>query len=382
MSLDRAKEAAAQIIAKYHHDLPEEMQNLQFDILNDVGGSPWLFAILIGKLMALADPGELEVLRKLPLKKWIPKVSDYVEDIIANPVPDSGYIPPISKPAPPPSAPIPKPQIKPPRNVLTAPTRVSVTLDEETAVDGEIMPSTVPPAEELKPGVSDEPPLPPTPPLPPSGAGGDEPPDEPDVPSWLTEMEADAYRQARDRAGEFARGLGNYVDESTGKLVTEIWQGEVIERFADEEKREENLRLLKEKTAEAIAHGWTADELARRLARATKDWGRRWDRIAETELQGAYNDGVFIEAIKYEGENARFARVPDAAACDDCIRLFLNSDGTPKIFTAEELVNNGTNVGKKRRNWLATLWPVHPRCRCDVQPIPPGFKMNKDMELV
>lgn len=369
MTLDAARQAAVRIVEKYHSQLPQEMQDLKLKILGDVGGSPWLFAILLGKLMALADPGEVETLRKLSLKKWLPIASDYLEGLKAQPVADGSYRPVLSKPTPSAAPSVPT-YTKPTKPILerpVEPARVSVS----GVAEGDKKPDDTP----VKP-----PRVPPAPPAPPPGGSG--PPDDPDMPPWLTEMEQEAYRQARNRAGEYARGLGNYVDQRTQTVIKEIWQGEVIQRFADKDKREENLELLRERTAEAIAHGWTADELARRMARETGDFGRNWERIAETELQGAYNDGVFIEAVKYEGKGARFARVPDAGACEACKSLFLNADGSPIIFTAEELDRNGTNVGRKRANWKATLWPIHPRCRCDIQPVPPGYSMDSGFQLV
>lgn len=371
MTLDSATAAAIRIVEKYHSKFPEEMENLKLKILSKAGGSPWLFALLMGKLMALADPSEVEMLRRLSLKRWVPLATDYIKDLEKERVEDSSYKPIRPKPQPKGGTPLPKPAktiIKPQlQDNVTTP--VSVTV--EGVAEGDAAPDAAP---------TEPPRQPPLPPAPPSGGGGSGGPDDPS-PSWLTEMEQEAYQQARSRAGEYARGLGNFANQRTGQIVKEVWQGEVITRFADKDKREENLALLKEKTAEAIAHGWTADELARRLRNETEDWGRDWERIAETELQGAYNDGVFVEAVKYEGEEARFARVPDGDACGDCKRLFLNPDGTPKIFTAVELDNNGTNVGRKRKDWLPTIWPIHPKCRCDIQVIPPGFELDDEYML-
>ena len=113
----------------------------------------------------------------------------------------------------------------------------------------------------------------------------------------------------------------------------------------------------------------------------TGDYARNWRRIARTELQGVANDGAAIEALRTYGAEARVARIPNADACPDCRRLFLGDDGKPRIFTVAELVGNGVNVGRARRDWVASLWPVHPNCNCTTQSIPPGMRFADDWGL-
>lgn len=206
--------------------------------------------------------------------------------------------------------------------------------------------------------------------------------EEPGVaPPWLTPLEANSYRQAHSRAGELIVGLGNYAEESTGEIVAEAWDKNQLEFDADAEARKRNLSLLSEELKEVIARGGTAEEVALNMGRLTGDWGRNWLRIARTELQGAHNEGAAIEALEVFGPQAKVARVPDVTACPDCRRLFLDG-GTPKVFLVSTLVDNGTNAGRKAKDWKPTLWPVHPNCRCSVQVVPPGMAMSEEWDLV
>lgn len=111
----------------------------------------------------------------------------------------------------------------------------------------------------------------------------------------------------------------------------------------------------------AIAEGWDAEKLAAELARITQEWDRDWRRMARTELQGAYNEAVAQNAIFTEGPNAQVARVPEQDACESCMRLF-TFGGKPIIWNLNDLIANGTNIGRKRSEWRATLWPIHPNC--------------------
>lgn len=217
---------------------------------------------------------------------------------------------------------------------------------------------------------------------PPGGRGG--PPEWnppiPGPPAHLTPTEREAYVQAYTRAGEYARGMGNVVSEDCETLVREAWDGEEITLTADERLRLETRATVREETARALGDRVTSDELARRLGRKTGDWARNWRRIAVTELQGARNDAVAIRSVRVDGDEARVARIPEPNACAACKRLFLEG-GRPRIFTVAELVENGTNVGRRGDELRPTLWPVHPYCRCDTQRIPPGFTLDEEWTL-
>jgi hypothetical protein len=241
------------------------------------------------------------------------------------------------------------------------------------AVDDEIdRRNAAAPGPPQQPPSADPPPPPPAPPAsggPPAGA----PPEPPD---WLEGMERDAWIQARTRAGEYARGLGNVLDAKLETIVREGWTGEELITPADEELRIATVRRVRELTADAVADRKSVEDLASDLGHATQDWSRDWERIARTELQGAYNEGVLIDHVRWEGPDALIARVPEPGACPDCERVCLDGEGRPKVWTARELVANGTNVGVPRASWKCTVWPIHPHCRCGVQAVPPGFEFD------
>ena len=55
---------------------------------------------------------------------------------------------------------------------------------------------------------------------------------------------------------------------------------------------------------------------------------------------------------------------PDA--CEACVRAYLTDShgSTPKRFSMEELLQNGTNEGKRRAQWRPVAGAMHPNCRC------------------
>lgn len=197
------------------------------------------------------------------------------------------------------------------------------------------------------------------------------PADEP----WMNDIDRDMHRLALDRTGRFIRGLGNTAAAQTENIVAETWDGEDLVSEVDEALRQDRLKIIREQTAEAVKHK-DPRKLARDLAFETKDWARDWGRIARTEIQAGYNEARVIDASRNYGDEAMIARIPESEACDHCLRLFLDADGNPRLWSPEELAGNGTNVGRRRDAWMATLHPVHPYCRCDTVVVPPGLKVD------
>lgn len=198
---------------------------------------------------------------------------------------------------------------------------------------------------------------------------------KPDIPEGVRDYEIYGYQQAVTRAGEFARGLGQEMGADLEHMVMEEWHDETIVSEVDADKRAEQLDIIREETAREMVEAKDARALARRLAEKTGDYAHNWERIARTELQAAYNDARVIAGVEDYGSNTQIARIHEGNACEDCIRLFGPSQN-PVVFSVQELFENGTNVGKRRRDWAPTIFPLHPNCRCDTVIVPPGFTIE------
>lgn len=103
-----------------------------------------------------------------------------------------------------------------------------------------------------------------------------------------------------------------------------------------------------------------------------EDWSYLKDSIAyvsESSLNAGKVEEIKKQAGK-EGESDPIVyKVPilDEKLCSSCRNAYLDGSGNPKLFRLSELVSNGTNIGKKQRDWLPTLGMMHPRCRCLLQ---------------
>ena len=84
---------------------------------------------------------------------------------------------------------------------------------------------------------------------------------------------------------------------------------------------------------------------------------------------------------KEDPKNIMVAKIPSSDACDFCKRLHLEG-GKPRVFALAELKENGTNVGRKRRDWQAVVGPTHPWCSCAIVYVPSGWNFNKEHLLM
>lgn len=193
----------------------------------------------------------------------------------------------------------------------------------------------------------------------------------------LTQREQHAFERVTRDAADFIRGLGNIIAEDWSRAQVEVWNGELPLEVPDPEKRRERIAAIREVLKEAVQKRWSPQKTASAMAKATQDYARNWRRVAETELQALFNDAAVLSAMENFGRTVRIARVPDTTACKPCLTLFLGEDGTPILFDPVDLARNGTNVGKPRSEWKPTIYPLHPRCRCGVQAVPPGWEINR-----
>ena len=180
------------------------------------------------------------------------------------------------------------------------------------------------------------------------------------LPEWLSDAEKVGVVAAYQSAGGFIRGLGNTLEHDFSQTLYETWKGEELITTPEPAKREEQLRAIREELGASVLTKDTAAETARRMQNRTRDYARDFQRIAETELQGLHNEGQIYEAATAYGAEARIARVPNSSACSECLALFLDEEGSPRSWDLSEIVGHGTNAGKKRGEWLATVFPLHP----------------------
>ncbi len=115
----------------------------------------------------------------------------------------------------------------------------------------------------------------------------------------------------------------------------------------------------------AIA-GWRGLGRELRNRMAGEDRARDWERVAVSSLRQSANIGA-ISAMAEE-KIAELWYDVHPSACDRCKRLYLEDDGTPRIFLVDDVLeevttNGGANYGRTSQEWQPTAL-AHPWCQC------------------
>lgn len=185
-------------------------------------------------------------------------------------------------------------------------------------------------------------------------------------PIALSEADKRAVEWARTGAALNCRHLGERAAQAAEDVA---WTYSEAQRAADETQ-------IREGTAQAVDERrtakWLRGELGRRLGMYEQDL----DRIACTELQDSHNEGAARGILAKHGDNAVVCKIPNPKACGKCRELYVDDDGNPKLFQLATLIANGTNVGRRKEEWLPVVGTTHPWCACVLRRVPSGFEFQ------
>ena len=108
-----------------------------------------------------------------------------------------------------------------------------------------------------------------------------------------------------------------------------------------------------------LEKGKSSQNLASDLGHYTKKWNIDWRRIAHHIIQDYYNIRQAQTYLKMYGSDQKVYKFIDKTYCPDCFALYLtdinNPKSEPKLFTLSELIANGSNLGKKKKDWKPVI---------------------------
>lgn len=191
-----------------------------------------------------------------------------------------------------------------------------------------------------------------------------------------SKREIEEYEIACNRTYGYLKGLGDKMKKDISSYISD----------SELRMRMEQERTIKEGVKRGIIERDTTKLIAAKISNQLNDWSRDWNRIVETEYQGVFNMGR-VQSYMREGDGPNTLIYFDVypAACRHCIRLYLTAGigSEPKLFTAEELIGNGTNIGRRVADWKPTIiTAVHPFCYDDKVEVltNKGWKFFKDLD--
>lgn len=180
---------------------------------------------------------------------------------------------------------------------------------------------------------------------------------------------------------------GQLIDAFVDKINTEVG-GIVNDNLMIYHQKLKN--VVPDTIAEGIARNKTVKEISRSLKDKMDNYYTNWDRIVRTELNRA-NNLASIDAIIENNKSKDFKEIyvyfsgpHDTTTCKHCLNLLFQPDGiTPKVFKLSEVIANGTNYGRKARDWKAVQDGIHPNCFDKETEVLTnrGWKFFKDVDI-
>ncbi len=110
-------------------------------------------------------------------------------------------------------------------------------------------------------------------------------------------------------------------------------------------------------------------------------WEMRYRTVIATELNRASNWGAMDAILHNNPEKGpeeitvfKQGNKPGQGACEYCARFWYLEDRiTPRVYKLGELIANGSNIGRKKADWLPTVDATHPNETHILSELKPGF---------
>jgi hypothetical protein len=192
----------------------------------------------------------------------------------------------------------------------------------------------------------------------------------------MTPVEQESWKQVQDTTMVHLVGLQDAITTGVLRNVDPATDISVVQG------------MLRYRVREGVVERMSTKDVATRMGKDVGEWGRNWDRVAQTALWDVHNRGrvAAIEAgtgeyfSEHAGEEAKAFVQPRSTACKQCNEAY-TANGTPIVRTLREWKAFGSNVGVPKRQRQPVIPPHHPWCDCYIQYLPPGMGLNSKGQM-
>lgn len=188
----------------------------------------------------------------------------------------------------------------------------------------------------------------------------------------LTRYESSVLESVKSRSYASIKGLGDGVKTDVSMIIN-----------GENNRRQNYEKIIRDAAVDKVKDRSSLKNMVSEIGHKTGDWDRRLDRIVETEMHNAYENGRAVQIEEKDGEDALVYFDVYPGACRHCIRLYLTAGigSKPKVFKLSELRANGTNIGRKAKDYKPVIGGVHSFCRCTMNHLPKGYKWSDEAKM-
>jgi hypothetical protein len=184
-------------------------------------------------------------------------------------------------------------------------------------------------------------------------------------------------RSVRDSAIKFLMSsAGQFIDkfaESQSAGISSIIQTQLMAYV------QQSRDTVKEELVEGVLRSKSSSAIVQAIKDKTQDYAKDWDRVVTTELVRAHNlgalDAIIENNIGTSHDDVYVYKVGpnDSKTCKHCFEFWFTPEGNPKVYKLSDIVGNGSNIGRKQKDWQATCDVTHPNCRHFLNELQKGF---------
>ena len=141
------------------------------------------------------------------------------------------------------------------------------------------------------------------------------------------------------------------------KVVSDIYQISI-----NASQKERYQKIIKQEAQKAIENRLSISELSSILSQKTQDWSRDFDRIADYIMHSAYQAGKANMILNRNPVGAKIWFQVHHDACKYCKSVYLYNEKTnePRLYYLKDVINNGSNIGVKPKDYKPSVYPLHP----------------------
>ena len=193
---------------------------------------------------------------------------------------------------------------------------------------------------------------------------------------------------------QIAKRVNRFIDATVSQLRTDVLNAmdrSIVEHnfkalnSAHEEAHDLLPSLGADEAAteagEAVSAPLAAKAVRAELEAATEKFEAKWDLAVRSDLAMASAAGTHQALLEIHGKdnpNVKVAwiEIEDERVCSFCKKASKNPDGSHKLYSMSDFQPSGYNYIRKKADWAISIPPAHPRCRCALVYIPPGFEVD------
>lgn len=154
------------------------------------------------------------------------------------------------------------------------------------------------------------------------------------------------------------------VTHLKNKQISDLYQISI-----EVSQKDKYQQIIKKEAQEALKNRLSVKQFSKLLSEKTGDWTRDFDRISDYVMHSAYQHGRAMSMLNLYGQSVKVWYMVKKDACKHCKRVYIKNTKTnePRVFDLLQVLNNGSNIGRKVEDLRATVYSLHPHCRCEIQ---------------